>query len=144
MELVIVAMIIAILMSAAIPNAVRILDRITLDFETKRLYTDLRAVQAFDRMTGMNDSHFKTNADESVRLSILTDKYVIEKNALSVIYATHYFSSGVTADRTKIIKFDDMGKITPATSETLSLTSRLGVKTAIAFDSVGRFHGKRQ
>ncbi len=144
LELVIVTMIIVILIGATVPNAVRLLNKVALDFETKRLYTDLRAVQAFDRMTNMRDSHFKTAYDESVRLVVFTDKYTIEKNALDVTYATHYFSNGVTADKTKIIKFDDMGKITPATSDHLTLKLGRDANFYIYFNSVGRFRPSRE
>lgn len=144
LEVVIVIFIIAILMGAAIPNAMRIVDRVALDYETKRLYTDLRAVQAFDRMTEMRDSHFGTVYKTLVNLRITNKNYTIEENAYGTVYATHYFSNGVTANKGKTIRFDDMGKVTPADSDTLYLTSRLGKKTAIVFDSVGRFRGGRQ
>lgn len=156
LEVVIVIFIIAILMGAAIPNAVLIIDRVALDYETKRLYTDLRAVQSFDRIASMQDGHFgkpdnfgsisnvSTTYKELVNLHVVNEKYTIAGNAFSTVYAEHYFSNGVTADKGKIIRFDDMGKVTPADSDTLYLTSRLGRKTAIVFDSVGRFRGGRQ
>lgn len=144
LEIILLTLIIVLLMTAAVPNAGRVIDRVALDYETKRLYTDLRFLQSFDRMTNMRDSHFGTAYDESARLIILTNKYTVEKNSLSKIYFEHYFSSGVTANKTKIIRFDDMGKITPATSDTLRLTSRLGKKTSIFFDTVGRFRGGRE
>lgn len=144
LEIVLVTLIIALLMSAAVPNAVRVIDRVALDYETKRLYTDLRFLQSFDRMTNMRDSHFGTAYDESVKLIIYPERHVFEKNSLSKIYSEHYFSSGVTANKAKVIRFDDMGKITPAASDTLILTSRLGKKTSIVFDTVGRFRGGRE
>ena len=128
-------------MSSAIPNAVRMIDRAALDYETKSLYTDLRFVQSFDRMTNMRDSHFNTAADESIRLIVYSDHYALEKNSLREIYSEHYFSNGVTAKKSKIVKFDDMGKITPADSDTLYIVSRLGKKNSIVFDTVGRFRG---
>ena len=145
-EIICVIFIIAVLMSAAIPNAVRMMDRAALDYETKKLYTDLRFIQSFDRMTNMKDSHFNTKDDESVKLVVYPDRYVFEKNAMYEIYSEHYFSYGVTAAKRKgtdvwQIKFDDMGKITPADSDTLYIVSRLGKKNSIVFDSVGRFRG---
>lgn len=149
LELIIVIFIVVLLAGAAVPNAVRIVDKISLDYETKRLYTDLRAVQAFDRMTNMNDSHFTpiiyelTAEDEAVNLAVEPNRYTLRKNSSDEIYAEHYFSNGVAAGKSMIIKFDDMGKVTPAASETLELTSRFG-KRSIVFDSVGRFRGGRQ
>lgn len=143
-EVILAALIIALLASVAVPNVTRVVDRVALDYETKRLYTDLRALQAFDRMTDMGDSHFKIAVpDESVKLVVYPERYDLEKNSNGKIYSTHYFSNGVTADKTKSIKFDDMGKVSPATSDTLYIISRLGKRNSIVFDSVGRFRGGR-
>lgn len=144
-EVILAALIIALLASVAVPNVIRVVDRVALDYETKRLYTDLRALQAFDRMTDMRDSHFGRKIDDdSIRMTISVAGYVLEKNSDSTIYSTHYLSNGVTANKTKGVKFDDMGKVKPADSDTLYLTSRLGKRTSIVFDSVGRFRGGRQ
>ena len=144
LELVLVMLIIVVLAGAAIPNAVRVLDRVALDYETKRLYTDLRALQAYDRMTNMRDSHFYTAGDdESFVLNVSAGKYVVETNATGEIHSAHYFSNGVTADKNMAIKFDDMGKVSSAISDRLHLNSRFGKRTAIIFDSVGRFRGER-
>ena len=133
--------IIAVLASVAIPNAVSMIDRAALDYETKKFYTDLRFLQSFDRMTNMRDSHFNIAADESVRLIVSPAGYTLKKNSNNLLYDEHNFSYGVTAKKSKIVKFDDMGKITPATSDTLYLVSRRGKKNSIVFDSVGRFRG---
>lgn len=143
-EVILAALIIALLASVAVPNVIRVVDRVALDYETKRLYTDLRALQAFDRMTNMRDSHFGFADDDSVKLVVYPERYDFEKNANGKIYSTHYFSNGVTVDKSMIIKFDDMGKVSPAISDTLYLTSRLGNRNSIVFDSVGRFKGDRQ
>ena len=139
-EVILAALIIAFLASVAVPNVTRVVDRVALDYETKRLYTDLRALQAFDRMTNMRDSHFKIAVpDDSVRLIVYPERYDLEKNSNSTIYATHYFSNGVTADKAKIIKFDDMGKVSPADSDHLTFKSRLGKEVYFYFNSIGRF-----
>lgn len=143
-EVILAALIVALLAGVTVPNVVRVVDKVALDYETKRLYTDLRAVQAFDRMTNMKDGHFGKNiADDSIRMTITVAGYVIEKNSNDTIYTTHLFSNGVTADKSKTIRFDDMGKVTPADSDTLRLTARYG-RSSIVFDSVGRFRGGRQ
>ena len=140
-EVVLLMIIIVVMISVALPAAERMIDRVALDYETKRLYTDLRFVQSFDRMTNMRDSHFLTAEDEAVKVIIRTNYYRLEKNSDSKLYAEHYFSNGVTAGKAKSVMFDDMGKITPADSDTLYLTSRLGKKNSIVFDTVGRFRG---
>ena len=141
LEIVLVIMIIAILATTTIPSAARIIDRVSLDYETKRLYTDLRFIQSFDRMAYMQDSHFDTNYDEKVRFVIYSDHYVFEKNSDGKIYTEKFFSKGVTMNKTKIIIFDDMGRINPAKSDTLTLSSKFGIKKYLRFDNVGRFRG---
>ena len=141
LEIIFATLIIAILVSTAIPNAVRIIDRVTLDYETKRLYTDLRFLQSFDRMAYMADSHFQTHYEESAKLIIYPERYVFVKNSNNKVYSEHYFLRGVTVDKIKTIRFDDMGKITPAASDTLTLSSRFGKPIYFKFDIVGRFRG---
>ena len=141
LEIVLVIMIIAILATTTIPSAARIIDRVSLDYETKRIYTDLRFIQSFDRMAYMKDSHFDTNYDERIKFVIYSDRYVFEKNSDGKIYTENYFSKGVMMNKTKIIIFDDMGRINPAKSDTLTLSSKFGSPKYFRFDTVGRFRG---
>ena len=143
LEIVLVIFIIGLLASCAVPNAVRIIDTVSLDYETKRLYTELRFIQSFDRVAFMNDTHFGNDQKSRVRLVTFPEKYRVEKNDAPKIHCEHYFLNGVTVSEDKIIKFDDMGKIDPATSDTLTLTSRQGKQLYFVFDSVGRFRGSR-
>ena len=141
LEIVLVIMIIAILATTTIPSAARIIDRVSLDYETKRIYTDLRFIQSFDRMAYMKDSHFDTNYDERIKFVIYSDRYVFEKNSDGKIYTENYFSKCVMMNKTKIIIFDDMGRINPAKSDTLTLSSKFGSPKYFRFDTVGRFRG---
>ena len=141
LEIVLAIMIIAILATTTIPSAARIIDRVSLDYETKRIYTDLRFIQSFDRMAYMKDSHFDTNYDERIKFVIYSDRYVFEKNSDGKIYTENYFSKGVMMNKTKIIIFDDMGRINPAKSDTLTLSSKFGSQKYFKFDTVGRFRG---
>ena len=147
LEVILVVLIISLLASAAIPNAVRMIDRVALDYETKKLYTDLRFLQSLERMTNMKDTHFSTTNDNPINLIVYPERYVFKKVSDNKIYAEHYFSNDVTASKksgTGIwqIKFDDMGRVTPAESAALELNSQFG-KSSIIFDSVGRFRGGR-
>jgi len=143
LEIVLMIFIVGLLASCAVPNAVRIIDRVSLDYEVKRLYTDMRFLQSVGRMTNTKDFHFGTEKDEAIRLLIHPKRYVVE-NFSGKIYSEHYLSNGVTASKEKTVKFDDMGKIEPATSDTLNLTSRQGKELYFVFDSVGRFRGSRE
>ncbi len=144
LEVVIAVFVVSVLLSCAVPNAARIVDRVSLDYEIKRLYTEMRFVQSFDRMGYMRDSHgFEESPKSQVRMIVTTKGYRVEKNADSTFYYGNDFSNGVTADKGKSIMFDDMGKVFPATSDTLTLTSRRGKKLYFVFDTVGRFRGSR-
>lgn len=145
LEVVIAVFVVVLLTRCTIPNAARIIDRVSLDYEIKRLYTDMRFIQSFDRMTGMYDEHgFDESPKSQVKLFVYKNRYRVEKNADSTLYYENNFMNGVTADKSKGIKFDDMGRVDPATSDTLTFTSRRGKKLYFVFDSVGRFRGSRK
>ena len=154
LEIIFATMIIAILMGAAIPNVARVIDRVALDYETKKLYTDLRFLQSLNRMTNMKDTHFGTTDDNPINLIVYPERYIFKRNSPNKIYTEHYFSNGVVSDKNNIglrtITFDDMGKIRlllegkQQSSYTLNLISRYEKKTAIIIDSVGRFRGGRE
>ena len=151
LEIILVVLIISVLATAAVPNIVRILDRVALDYETKKIYTDLRFLQSFDRVAYMNDTHFNTAKDSRVALLVQPEKYIFRKVSANKDLDEHYFPNGLTASRNKDekiwqIKFDDTGRAKSTDDESISdhltLTSRFG-KTYIVFNSVGRFRGSR-
>ena len=165
LEIIFATMIIAILMGAAIPNAARVIDRVALDYETKKLYSKLRDVQAFDRMTNMKDSHFSTNDESSViSLEILSDKktYLVRNRTSSSHkepYEIHTLPKGFTfyddgTENFSYIKFDDMGKPRgmnnyqnpkgKALNGHIRINSSFNKDSYIYFDSVGRFRGGRE
>ncbi|MBQ4403268.1 MAG: type II secretion system protein [Selenomonadaceae bacterium] len=151
LEIILFTLIIAVLATATLPNAARVIDRVALDYETKKLYSDLRFMQSLERMTYMKNVNFSNldgTIDETDVMFIDPNYYTLEKTANSKIYYEHYFSSGVTASQNDgkawTIKFDDAGRISPAISDTLKLTSRFNKNSYIVFDSVGRFRGGRE
>ena len=152
LEIIFMTFIIVILVLIAIPSVNRMIDRVALDYETKKLYTDLRFLQSQGRMTYMTDSHFKTENVDPLFLIIYPKQYILRKNATSEVFDEHFFSYGVNASEKTYneywqIKFDDMGKPQSLTNTALNgkitLTSRLKKKTEIIFDTVGRFRGGR-
>ncbi|MBE8949302.1 MAG: type II secretion system protein [Quinella sp. 3Q1] len=150
LEIILFTLIIAVLATATLPNAARVIDRVALDYETKKLYTDLRFLQSLERMTNMESGHFTGDTiNEIDRMIIYPNYYTLEKTANNKIYYEHYFSSGVTASEksktepTWVVKFDEAGRISPSISDSLKLTSRFNKISYIVFDSVGRFRGGR-
>lgn len=145
LEIIFVVLIISLLASATIPNIVRIVDRVALDYETKKLYTDLKFLQSFDRMAHMKDGHFENAEDNLINLVVEPKRYIFQKNFNNKVYSEHKFSYGVTATQKDEkeswkIKFDDFGRVSPAESNHITLTSRFGENFFI-FNSVGRFRG---
>lgn len=153
LEIVLVIFIVGVLASCAVPNAVRVLDRVSLDYETKRLYTELRFLQSHERMTYMPDSHFEEIRGSKIenfqsKLTVYPERYAITKNGNDkIVYDEHEFFNGVTTSNILAIKFDDMGKPQSSSDTALNghiiIKSRLSKELYFVFDSVGRFRGSR-
>ena len=163
LEIILAVMIIAVLASTAVPNAVRIIDRAALDYETKRLYSELRFVQSISKAstisntgTGGNNNVIKSDGkiikrdETAVFLTILDAKngyQVFRGNTKNkkALREPHYLANGITISFPKnTITFNELGSATDISgavlSNTLTLTSRLNKKNYITFDSVGRIH----
>lgn len=153
LEIVFAITIIAVLIKSAVPNADRIIDTVALDYETKQLYSELRFVEELSRSSqisyeGTGGVNFLDTGNEIITLNINRGEncYRVLRGT-KPLRETHYFSHGVTVklesgtDVIIKINFDSDGKaaINNKKSDTLTLTSRLGKKRYIRFDSVGRF-----
>lgn len=149
LEVILAALIVSVLAAVIIPKTDRIIDKVALDYETKRLYTDMRFVQSFDRMTNMLDTHFKNANDNSINMIVRPEGYTFETNEYSKLRGSHDFSYGVNASKKNgtenwILKFNYIGKESSVVSDHLTLSSRQGKDSSyIVFDSVGRFRGSR-
>lgn len=162
LEMIFAIMIIGVLVKVAVPNVARILDTAALDYETKKLYSELRFIQEMNKSStieakGMGNTTFLTNnlgtnGQEDIIWMFTPKKnfYQISRRHISnrtTLREPHYLFYGVTISFKKaipenIISFDTEGKAVNAyrkvLSNTLILTSRLGKKRYIIFDSVGR------
>ena len=149
LEIIFMTFIIVILMSVAIPNAARMIDRVALDYEMKRLYSELRFLQELSRTgtikaTGMGDVFStSTNAAPSLKIAEDGESYQIVRGINNPVREPHYLRYGVkislkSSDTVKMISFNEFGNIA---SNTLTLTSRLGKEKYIIFDGVGRIRG---
>ncbi|MBQ7454581.1 MAG: hypothetical protein IJS69_06000 [Selenomonadaceae bacterium] len=148
-EVILGALIISLLLSVAIPNATRILDRVALDYETKKFYSDLRFLQAMSRSnrpilngTGRTDFVF----DETLYMQTYpaSKSYqILRGNSSNPVREIHYMQNIKTFNTpANTISFDSTGKAS-ITSGAIVLTSRLGKTSKIVFDSVGRLRGGR-
>ena len=144
LEVILAALIIALLMKIAVPNATRLIDRAALDYETKRLYSELRFLQAMNRSakfdltgTGLSDV-----SGEYVSIKFTDKSYQVVRGlgyTGSAVREVHYLSYGVKLSSPKNVINFETEKIV---SNRITLTSRLGKTKQISFDSVGRMQGK--
>ena len=56
LEIIFAVIIVVALTTCALPNAVRMIDNVALDYEYKRLYSELRFLQAVSRSTSVSDA----------------------------------------------------------------------------------------
>ncbi|MBR6888332.1 MAG: type II secretion system protein [Selenomonadaceae bacterium] len=163
LEIILFTLIIAVLATATLPNAARVIDRVSLDYETKRFYTNLKFLQAFDRMTNMKDAHFGTNDESSViSLEIPNDNkttyFFKNRNSSNEPYQEYFLPKGFMfyydgTDDFSYIKFDDMGKARGITTVQnpkgaalnghIRINSQLNKDSYIVFNSIGRIRGSR-
>ena len=155
LEIILAIIIIAVLTKFAVPNVARTLDRAALDYETKRLYSELRFVQSMSRSgtisnAGMNTNKKVTEDIDDRKFALTVDPsgngYQVFKGTDSnkkALREPHYFANGITISfKSKVtppavITFDDSGK-SNILSNRLILTSRFRKEKYIIFDSVGR------
>lgn len=158
LEIILVVMIITILATVAVPNAIRIVDRAAVRYEQKRLYSELQFVRTLNRnanvySTGMNGkASFLSSASSAGNIIELeinrgTNTYRILRDG-DEIREPHKLSNGVTLSyETNVpdkIWFDASGylKSSGSNSITIVLISRRGYKSKMVLDNVGRIRGE--
>ena len=153
LELILATMIIAVLVTVAVPNAALILDTAALDYETKRLYSELRFVQEMNRSSTVVSTG-TGRTEQSGDYIILTIKrnensYLVSRGTKS-LREPHQLSYGVTVklessnDAIITIYFKSNGHadINGDNKGKIILTSRRGKKRKIIFDNVGRIRAE--
>ena len=157
LEIIFAVMIFALLAGAALPNAIRVLEISSLDYETKRLYSELRFAQALSRgskvETAPMGGKFETDPSPGATMTI---NYSTHPNSWQVrlgqndydllLREQHYLRYGEKFSfkgNLRKISFDSAGhpkgENQKSVSGTLTLTTRSGRdKSSIVFDSVGR------
>ena len=158
LELMLIVLTFALLATVAVPNAVALVDRAALDYEQKRLYSELQYVRTLNRSaqipeTGVKDfisyQRIPNGKEVMMELDRNANSYRILRDE-KPLRETHYLSNGVTFSEyegyfPKRIWFDTEGssKFEPPknNSVTIVLKSRRGETLTIVFDSVGRIRG---
>ena len=152
LEVILAALIIALLMKVAVPNAERLIDKAALDYETKRLYSELRFLQAMNRSARFDvagTGGFYITKDEYVSIKFTDTSYQVVrglgytgKPVREVHYLPHVKKLSWKSGKTlSTISSDTLGKWNfgrDTRSDKLILTSRLNQKKYLVFDTVGR------
>lgn len=149
-EIILVAAIISILMTLTIPNAARLVDRAALDYEYKRLYSELRYLQTVSRVEdfsteGVSITGLPTRNPPTMEIFAPLRRYkIVLSNDSTLVRDEYQMSPNVTSLTTpkSTINFDGNGKAN-ITSNSIVLQSRFGKANRIVFDSVGRIRGGR-
>ena len=156
LEIIFAIIIIGVLVKVAVPNAAQILDIAALDYETKKLYSELRFVQEMGRSSRIDDKGMGgTNLLSSANGVIGSDKISLiinykeksyqvsrtdkDDRIIATLREPHYLSNSMKeiSSPKNPIYFDSDGKAN-IVSNHITLTSRLGKKRYIIFNSVGR------
>ena len=166
LEIIFVVLIISILSAFAVPKAKQLVERVTLDYEQKRLYSELKFLQTLSRSAsvtnlGMEGLSTISQNNQAIMFFYYGNTYeILRTNKL--IRRTHYLSNDVNFSLGNTDSFviwcDAAGKFrfnaknpytgSQVTSRTIVLTPKnfRGEKylPTIVFDSVGRIRGGRE
>ena len=155
LEIILVTAIIGILATIAVPKMIRSLDKVTLNYEMKHLYSELNFARSLSKTACFKPSIFIneiSNANNDVRITVNKNGYYeLFRNVNNVKHSMrkHYLPSGFQITRNNLdatITFDNYGSAKNLGSQSVAsghytLNSKLNDKAYIIFDSVGRFRG---
>lgn len=161
-EVILAVIIISVLAFVAVPKIDRVIDKIALDYEMKRLCSEIEFASSLNRSAGFDPEIF----DRTFSSSTLSkgDEIVLdideENNSWQLRRDTkflrdrHYLFAGIkircSTENVKHIAFSPNGVYKPKSvlnspsAGTITLTSRHGETAEIVFDTVGRWRGNRK
>lgn len=144
-EIILVVMIIAVLTTVAVPKMARLVDKVQLDYEMKIFLSTLDFAKSLNKNAFYNGEIFQyTDLDKvsMVQINIIENLRRYEIKQDSEVLQFHdlpkNFSIELNGSLSNTINFFE-GK-----SGHVTLTSKLGDKRYIYFDSVGRWSGANQ
>lgn len=157
LEVVIVAAIVAIFTTTAVPKMARVLDKVQLDYEMKHLYSTLNFARSVGKSSAYNPAIFGSKLVDGysnrIEMNIRKGSDTVAKNSYEIQivgksekYYQHNLRGGVKlifdGGSPFTVNFDDANKYSSANSKTFTLTSKSGKDEAyVVSNSVGRFHG---
>ena len=149
-EAILAVIIISVLAFIAVPKIDRVIDKIALDYEMKRLCSEIEFASSLNRSAGFDSEIFykKINDNQNEITLEIDDKnnsWRLTRNK-KPLRDSHYLFAGIkifcNSDSVKNIKFDSYG-VYQGGSGRITLTSRHGEQAEIVFDTVGRWRGNR-
>ena len=148
-EAILAVTIISVLAFIAVPKIDRVIDKIALDYEMKRLCSEIEFASSLNRSAGFDSEIFYDTisvAENAIILEIntSTNSWQIRRNE-KFLRDRHYLLAGIkifcNSDSVKNIEFTPEGRCRG--DGTITLTSRHGEQAEIVFDTVGRWRGNR-
>lgn len=149
-EVILAVIIISVLAFVAVPKIDRVVDKIALDYEMKRLCSEIEFASSLNRSASFKPEIFseKIYADQSdiaLEIDEKNNSWRLTRNK-KPLRDRHYLFAGIkifcSVKDVRNIKFDAYG-VYQGGSGTITLTSRHGEKAEIIFDTVGRWRGNR-
>lgn len=146
-EIILLTLIISVLTAATVPKISKMLDKVSLDYETKKMYSELRFVQSVDRSATFDDAFFSNKIPNSktVRFQASSTFYkIFREDDSQLIRPRHNMSKNISltfsSDKIKNFWFEPYGKV--SANGTITIKSDVGTRKMI-FDSVGRWRAER-
>ncbi len=144
LEIIFATMIIVVLVTCTLPNVEHAVDRVALDYETKRLYSELRFLQAINRSGTFNakgTGRTDLGTPNAPLMEININSYQILRGTDALREAHYMQNIKSIATPTENITFDDTGQSN--VNGSIILTSQFDKQSKIVFDTVGRIRGGR-
>lgn len=157
-EVILAVIIISVLAFVAVPKIDRVVDKIALDYEMKRLCSEIEFASSLNRSAGFDSEIFQakiTAAKNEITLDIdeENNSWRLSRDTTS-LRDRHYLFAGIkircSTENVKHIAFSPNGVYKPKSvlnspsAGTITLTSRHGETAEIVFDTVGRWRGNRK
>ncbi len=155
LEILLVAAIITILSTVAVPKMARILDKVCLDYELKHLYSDLNFARSIGKSSSVNGGIFQLEKTYNpVEFWIYSKNYsnVSARNRYQIMrpavtglpYYRHNLSNEINLSLNMSGEYGTPLKINCyvfSEHRTITLNSKFGDKAEIRLDTVGRIRG---
>ena len=142
-EIIFLIVIISVLSAVAVPKISKIIEKVSLDYEVKKFYSELRFAQTINRSATFKQKVFSKPVpnDQPVIFRVYNSKsYRLERNGI-LVRPSHQMSRNISLERSNSMKdiyFDTNG--VHDKSGSVKIKSNVGT-VKIVFDSVGRWRG---